>query len=92
MRTSEHRLLAATLERLKNFENDTSNRLARLEENLRLLRQDLVGDGQPGRILRLEDEVDRVRAAQQQQRGMLAALSFLISAAVAFLAHLFDRP
>lgn len=92
MRTSEHRLLVATLERLKNFEHDTSNRLARLEENLRLLRQDLVGDGQPGRILRLEEEVDRVRAAQQQQRGMLAALSFLISAAVAFLAHLFDRP
>ncbi|MCL6566119.1 MAG: hypothetical protein K6U09_06820 [Acidobacteriia bacterium] len=92
MRASEHRLLTATLERLKNFENDTSNRLARLEENLRLLRQDLVGDGQPGRILRLEEEVDRVRAAQQQQRGMLAALSFIISAAVAFLAHLFDHP
>ncbi|MCL6480304.1 MAG: hypothetical protein K6U02_01120 [Firmicutes bacterium] len=92
MRTSNHRLLVAALEQLKNFETDTSNRLARLEENLRLLRQDLVGDGQPGRILRLEEEVHRIRATQQHQRGVLAALSFIVSAAVAFLVRLFDRP
>jgi hypothetical protein len=92
MRLSEQRLLEATLERLKNFESDTSSRLSRVEENLRLLRHDLVGDGQPGRIPRIEQELDQLRSDQHHQRGLLAAASFFISAAVAFLARLLDRP
>ncbi len=92
MRPSEQRLLEAMLERLKTFESETNSRLSRVEENLRLLRQDLVGDGQPGRIPRLELELDQVRSDQHHQRGVLAAVSFIISAAVAFLSRFLDRP
>ena len=91
MSPAEHKLLAAAVERLKIFERDTIARLTRMEENLHLLRRDLMGDGQPGRIVRLENAVGEMRADFQRQRGIFAAVMFLISAGVALLSRFFSR-
>lgn len=91
MEKSDRWLLERTHERLKAFENDAGTRLIRLEENLRLLRQDLIGDGQPGRIARLEQDVGQIRAEYHRQRGILAAISFLVSAGVALLSRLLGK-
>jgi hypothetical protein len=91
MESAGQRLLEATLESLKSFEGESIERLTRMEENLRLLRQDLIGDGQPGRIVRLETEVSQIRAEYQRQRGIFAAISFFISAGIAILSRLFHR-
>jgi hypothetical protein len=91
MRPSERQLLQNTLHRLVAFESHTLERLSRVEENLRLLRQDLVGDGQPGRIHRLESEVGHLRAEANRQRGILMGISVVVSSAVSFLSRLFTR-
>jgi hypothetical protein len=91
MRTSERKLLKTALDRLEAFESDSIERLTRLEENLRLLRQDLVGDGQPGRILRLENHVGELRVEQQHQRGIFVGISFVISSVVSLLSRFFYR-
>lgn len=88
---ADRRLLAATLERLKTFERESIDRLSRLEENLRLLRQDIVGDGQPGRLAHLEVAVDKLRDEQQHQRGIFTGISFVISTLVTVAARLFSR-
>ena len=91
MRTSERRLLETALDRLTQFETDSIERLSRLEENLHLLRKDLVGDGQPGRIPNLEIQVDEVRAEQSRQRGIFFGISFVISAVISFLSRFLNR-
>lgn len=92
MRHHESRLLQVTLERLKTFESETTARLTRVEENLRLLRLDLMGDAQPGRISRVEGDVAELRAEYHRQRGIFAAISVVVSAAVAFLSRFLYRP
>lgn len=91
MTAPEQKLLAAAVERLKTFERDTIARLTRVEENLSLLRKDLMGDGQPGRIVHLEYAVTDLRSDFQRQRGVFAAITFLISAAVALVSRFFNR-
>ena len=91
MSPAEHKFLASAVERSKLFEHDTIARLTRLEENLHLLRQDLMGDGQPGRIARLENTVGELRSEFQRQRGIFAAITFLISAGVALISRFFSR-
>ena len=91
MTSREHSLLELAFERLKTFERDSIDRLSRLEENLRLLREDLVGDGQPGRIARLEVDVEHLRNEYHRQRGVFAGISFVVSAAIALLARFFQR-
>ena len=90
-RTSERKLLETTLNRLSSFESSSLERLTRLEENLRLLRQDLVGDGQPGRIQLIETDVTQLRAEYHRQRGIFAAISFIVSGAVALFSRLLYR-
>jgi len=85
------KLLETVVEHLKSFENDVVERLTRMEENLRLLRQELMGDGQPGRISRIEADLSLLRAEYHRQRGVFAALSFVISAGIALLFRLFPR-
>ena len=91
MRTAERKLLETTLDRLKTFETNSIERLSRLEENLHLLRKDLVGDGQPGRIPRLEIQVGEIRAEQSRQRGIFVGISFVISTAISFLSRFLNR-
>lgn len=91
MESIEHSLLRTAIARLEQFESESIARLSRLEENLRLLRQDLVGDGQPGRISRLESDVGVLRAQHHHQRGMWAAITFLVSLTVTLAARLFHR-
>jgi len=91
MRPADQRLLAATLERLKTFERESIDRLSRLEENLRLLRHDIIGDGQPGRLRQVESVVAELRGEQQRQRGVFAGISFVVSAIVSLLARFFTR-
>jgi len=85
------KLLETVAEHLKNFESDTVARLTRMEENLRLLRYELLGDGQPGRVSRIEADVNLLRAEYHRQRGVLAVLSFVISSGIALLSRLFLR-
>ncbi|MGH9860239.1 MAG: hypothetical protein ACRD5F_09475 [Candidatus Acidiferrales bacterium] len=85
----EERLLLAAIDQLQSFEHGMAERLSRVEENLRLLRRDLLGNGQPGRLGRLEAEMDLMRAESQRQRGVLAGISFIVSTAIALLAQLF---
>jgi len=82
---------AATLDRLKAFESDSIERLTRVEEGLRLLRQDLVGNGQPGRIPRIEGELGQMRSEFHRQRGILAGISLIVSAAVGLLSRMIGR-
>lgn len=91
MRPSDHKLLRAALLRLEAFESDSLERLSRVEENLRLLRQDLVGDGQPGRIQRLELEVGELRADSQRQRGIFIGISLVVSSVISLLSLFFCR-
>ena len=91
MTSVEQELLATAVERLKSFERDTIARLTRVEENLFLLRKDLMGDGQPGRIVQLENTVTDLRSEFQRQRGVFAAITFLISAGVALVSRFFTR-
>jgi len=85
--SKESKLLLAALGRLETFETETIERLTRLEENLRLLRQELVGNGRPGRISQFETLVDQVRTAQTRERGLVAGISLTISALAALLAR-----
>ena len=91
MTAREQMLLRTTLERLKSFETNSLERLSRVEENLRLLRHDLVGDGQPGRIPRIEDDVAQLRAEYHRQRGIWAGISLAISTAIALLSRLLPK-
>lgn len=58
-----------------------------MEENLRLLRQDLVGNGRPGRIAQLEAQVDQLRGDHARERGVIAGISLTVSLLGAFLAR-----
>lgn len=87
--TREDRLLRAALGRRETFEAESLERLSRVEENLRLLRQDLLGNGQPGRLGRLEVDMHDLRAESQRQRGILAGISLIISTAIALLSQIF---
>ena len=91
MRLTDRRLLQTALNRLEVFENNSLERLSRLEENLRLLRQDLIGDGQPGRIHRLEVEVGELRAESHRQRGIFIGISFVVSAVISLLSRFLNR-
>lgn len=79
--------LLATLDRLHALQQETSERLIRVEENLRLLRQDLLGNGQPGRLGRVEFDLQQLRAESLRQRGILAGISFLVSTAITLLSQ-----
>lgn len=86
----ETRLLAA-LERVQALEREMSERLIRVEENLRLLRQDLLGNGQPGRLTRLELDLHQLRNETLRQRGLLAGISFIVSMAITLLSQFLFR-
>ena len=91
MRISDRKLLETALSHLSAFEGDVTARLSRLEESMRLLRQDLIGDGQPGRIPRLEGDFGQLRADYQRQKGLLAGIRFAISSAITLLSRFFGR-
>jgi len=80
-------LLQSALGRLETFEGQTFERLARVEENLRLLRQELVGNGRPGRIAQLEAQVDQLRSDHIRERGLIAGISLSVSLLAGFLAR-----
>ncbi len=85
--TREAKLLESALSRLAAFEGETIERLTRVEENLRLLRQELVGNGRPGRITQLEQQVDQLRSRHQRERGIIAGISLTISIVGGILAR-----
>jgi hypothetical protein len=85
----EEQLLRAALGRRETFESESLERLTRVEENLRLLRQDLLGNGQPGRLGRLEFDLHDLRTESQRQRGILAGISAIVSTAIALLSQFF---
>ncbi|MBI3405309.1 MAG: hypothetical protein HY046_07595 [Acidobacteria bacterium] len=87
-RQPSHELLSAALDFLKSFEQNSIERLTRVEESLRLMRQDLIGNGQPGRIPQLEKSLGQVRDEQIRERGILAGISLAISTAVGLLSRL----
>jgi hypothetical protein len=52
---------------------DQGQRMARMEQGLSDLRGELLGNGQPGRIGRLEADVAQLKTTQQRSAGEAAA-------------------
>jgi hypothetical protein len=65
-------------------ESEIIERLARIEVHL----ESLVGNGQPGRIKLLEDQVDGLVAAHNQRIGIHYVLSVLSSAIIGAAVHI----
>lgn len=53
--------------------------------NLELLRKDLLGNGQPGRLTKLEDDVEALKERRSQQIGAMSVLAIFASAATSWL-------
>jgi len=70
---------------------DIFERVTRIEENLRLLRVDIIGNGQPGRLNALETDVRDLRDAANRQKGVIAAIAAIIAGAVSVAAHFVRR-
>lgn len=89
--TRTESVVLAALDQLQSIQQDIAGRLTRVEENLHLLRNELMGNGQPGRLRRLETDMDRLREESQRQRGVLAGVSLIVSTAIALLSQYFFR-
>lgn len=57
--------------------------LARIEERQDALRQELLGNGQPGRIQRLEADVEKHEHHQWYHSGGVAVFNFIVHAIAA---------
>jgi hypothetical protein len=75
----------------ENLLQDIFERVTRIEENVRLLRVDLSGNGSPGRLNVLETDVRDLRDAHNRQKGVIAAVSAIVAGVVSVAAHFVKR-
>jgi len=75
----------------ENLLPEIFERVSRIEENLKLLRTDLMGNGQVGRIAMIEGDVRDLRDAANRQKGVIAAIAAIIAGAVSVAAHFVRR-
>jgi hypothetical protein len=68
------------------FKLEVTNTLSRLEAHM----ESLVGNGQPGRISKLEDGVSELRESQSRWKGIVTGISVVI-AAIGALVHFIFR-
>ena len=71
------------------FEQRVIDRLARIETEVRFLRTELIGDGQPGKLALMERRLRRVEGQAERQAGLVGAIAAIVggmvSAAVGWL-------
>lgn len=60
-------------------------RVGRIDMNLELLRKELLGNGQPGRLTKLEDDVEQLKSANSHRMGAQSVLVIFASAATTWL-------
>lgn len=60
-------------------------KIARIDENVALLRKDLLGNGQPGRLTKLEVDVEALKNANAKRMGAMSVLSLLVTVATTWL-------
>lgn len=51
--------------------NDQDKVLARIDENLSLFRKDILGNGQPGRLTKVETKVDALESHSNHLKGWI---------------------
>lgn len=60
-------------------------RIGSIDTNLQLLRKELLGNGQPGRISKLENDVEDLKNSNAQRLGAMSVLSIFVTAATTWL-------
>jgi hypothetical protein len=64
----------------KEFQNHVIDTLARLDTNMK----SLVGNGQPGRIQCIEDDVEELKKARWTFGGLMIGVSAAVSSVIHF--------
>jgi len=71
------------------FEQRVIDRLARIETEVRFLRTELIGDGQPGKLALMERRLRQLEGQAERQAGVVGAIAAIVggmvSAAVGWL-------
>ncbi len=67
------------------FEQRVIDRLARIETEVRFLRTELIGDGQPGRLAVIERRLRKLEAKADRQAGFVGAIAAIVGALVSAL-------
>jgi hypothetical protein len=72
---------------VEHFKKECLQRLTAIETHLK----DLTGNGQPGKIVKLEDRVSLLEAIQNQHVGVRYAITVAVSALSGFVGGFFAR-
>jgi hypothetical protein len=64
------------------FEQRVIDRLARIETEVHFLRQELVGDGQPGKLTLMEKRIGQLEGKAERQAGVVSVIAAIIGASV----------
>jgi len=64
------------------FEQRVIDRLARIETEVRFLRTELIGDGQPGKLALMERRLRRVEGQAERQAGLVGAIAAIVGGMV----------
>lgn len=74
------------------YQESSREVLARIDENLTLLRKELLGNGQPGRMQKAEARLDEVESKLDKSKGYFlgaGGVLTLIAGAVEWFIHFF---
>lgn len=75
---------------MTDHENDTTDRLARIETTLTALNTHLMGNGQPGILTKYDTRLNDLENTRSRMRGALAVITVALTATGGFLMkHLF---
>ncbi|HEY4682738.1 MAG TPA: hypothetical protein VIH17_05755 [Candidatus Acidoferrales bacterium] len=64
------------------FEQRVIDRLARIETEVRFLRTELIGDGQPGKLALMERRLRQVEGQAERQAGLVGAIAAIVGGMV----------
>ncbi len=67
------------------FEQRVIDRLARIETELRFLRTELIGDGQPGKLALMERRIGQLEGRADRQAGVVGAIAAIVGGMVSAL-------
>lgn len=64
------------------FEQRVIDRLARIETEVRFLRTELIGDGQPGKLALMERRLRQLEGQAERQAGVVGAIAAIVGGMV----------
>jgi hypothetical protein len=64
------------------FEQRVIDRLARIETEVRFLRTELIGDGQPGKLALMERRIRQLEGQAERQAGIVGAIAAIVGGMV----------